>query len=171
MVLQTNSRTIIQSIPSVIFSSDPGAGEGIWFSLRGVAYQNNSLVTLQDIGEGGDALFCVTDLTACCLYYTDVNGFAVGNWYFPNGTRVPSSGNKWDFHRTRGQMVVLLHRRRSGENGIYHCVIPDATNVTQTVYIGVYTASAGMCKCNLKQFKVDMNVCIVFRIHNMLIII
>ena len=66
-------------------------------------------------------------------------------WYFPNGTRVPSSGIQWDLHRTRGQMVVLLHRRRGGENGIYRCAIPDATNVIQNIYIGVYTGSPGEC--------------------------
>ena len=108
-------------------------------------------MTLEEIGEGRDALLCVTDQTACCRPpYTDPIGRqSVGNWFFPNGTRVPSSGAQWDFHRTRGQSVVLLHRRRGGDNGIYSCVISDAMNVTQTINIGVYTASAGMCKCKL----------------------
>ena len=43
----------------------------------------------------------------------------------------------------RGEMVVRMHRRRDGEEGIYRCVIPDAMNVTQTIYIGVYSASTG----------------------------
>ena len=42
-------------------------------------------------------------------------------------------------------MKVLLQRRRGGEEGIYHCEIPDAMNVTQTIYIGVYSASTGEC--------------------------
>ena len=95
-------------------------------------------MTLEDIGDGDDALFCLTDSTACCRF-----PFRAGNWYFPNGTRVPSSGIQWDFHRTTGQSVVVLHRRRGGEDGIYSCVIPDAMNVTQTIYIGVYSASTG----------------------------
>ena len=96
---------------------------------------------LENIGEGDGALHCATDLTACCRppYY---NG-AVGNWLFPNGTRVPSSGALWDFHMTRGQSAIILHRRRGGVNGIYHCEIPDAMNVTQTIYFGVYSASTG----------------------------
>ena len=65
---------------------------------------------------------------------------ALGNWYFPNETRVLSSGVPRDFHRTRGQMFLRLQRRRGGVNGIYHCKIHDATNVTQIIYIGVYTA-------------------------------
>ena len=116
-----------------------GTGD-VWFSLRNTTYQNNSIVTLEDIGEGDDALLCITFQTACCR---PPRSGARGNWFFPNGTRVPSSGNQWDFHRTRGQMVVRMHRRRGGEEGIYRCEIPDALNVTQTIYIGVYSASTG----------------------------
>ena len=50
---------------------------------------------------------------------------------------------KWDLYRNRVQMVVSLNRRRGGEEGIYHCEIPDSTNVSQTIYIGVYTAQSG----------------------------
>ena len=85
-------------------------------------------MTLEDI-DG--ALLCMIDLTACF------------NWFFPNGTRVPSQDSQWDFYTDRAQMVVQLHRRRGGENGIYRCEIPDSMNVTQTIYIGVYTASTG----------------------------
>ena len=97
-------------------------------------------MTLENIGEGYDALLCVTDLTACCRHPYSVS---LGNWFFPNGTRVPSSGAQWDFFRIRGQSVVSLHRLRGGVRGIYHCVIPDATGVTQTINIGVYTAETG----------------------------
>ena len=114
----------------------------VWFSLDGTTYRNNSIVTLEDIGERDNALLCMTNFTACCQY------LYIGNWFFPNGTRVPSSGNQWDFHRTRGQMVVLLHRRRGGVEGIYHCEIPDSMNVTQTIYIGVYNTSNGELQNN-----------------------
>ena len=103
-------------------------------------------MTLEDIGEGGDALLCKTNLTDCCQPpYTGENGSTIGNWFFPNGTRVPSnsSAKQWDFHRTRGQMVVRMHRRRGGVNGIYHCEIRDSMNVNQSIYIGVYTAGSG----------------------------
>ena len=70
----------------------------------------------------------------------------LGNWFFPNGTKVPSeavNNTQWDLYRSRGQMIVFMNRRRGGVNGIYRCVVPDAMNVTQTIYIGVYTASTG----------------------------
>ena len=117
---------------------------GVWFSLNGTTYQNNSCVALEDIGKGDDALLCVTNLTA-----SDFTASSLRNWFFPNGTRVPSrtvnstSGEQWDFYRTRGETVVRLNRRRGGEEGIYRCEIPDSTNVIHTIYIGVYTANTG----------------------------
>ena len=119
-----------------------GAGD-VRFSLGGTTYQNNSIVSLEDIGKGCDALLCITNLTTCCQHK---DGSVFGNWFFPNGSRVSSlMPNKMpqNFYRTRGKMVVLLHRRRGGVEGIYHCVIPDSMNVTQTIYIGVYSASTG----------------------------
>ena len=100
-------------------------------------------MTLEDIGERGDALLCMTDVTDCCRFSV------FENWFFPNGTWVPSenvnytTGLKWDIYRTRGPSVVRLHRRRGGEEGIYYCRISDIANVTQTIYIGVYNASNG----------------------------
>ena len=34
--------------------------------------------------------------------------------------------------------MVRLQRRRGGAEGIYRCVVHDAMNVIQTIYIGVY---------------------------------
>ena len=126
----------MQTFRTSMASSSPGTR----FSLKGTTYQNNSIVFLEDIGEGGDALLCLTDLTACCrLRSASGNGTVLGNWFFPNGTRVPSSSKNWDFHRTRGQSVLRLQRRRGGEDGIYSCEISDTMNVTQTIYIGLYS--------------------------------
>ena len=101
-------------------------------------------MTLEEIGEWDDALLCLTDQPACCRPpFTGVNMFAIGNWFFPNGTRVPSEGGHWDFFRARGQMVVHMHRRRGRVSGIYRCEIPDAMDNEQTMYIGVYSGSTG----------------------------
>ena len=76
-------------------------------------------------------------------------GVVFGNWFFPNGTRVPSetfndtTGLRWNFYRSRGPSVVRLHRRRDGAEGLYHCEIPDTLNITQSIYIGVYNESNG----------------------------
>ena len=116
----------------------------VWFSLNGTTYQNNSVVTLDDIGENDTALLCKTNQFACCRSsITNETWLVSGNWLFPNETRVPSLDNGTDFYRDRGQMVVRLKRKRGGEEGIYRCEIPDSMNVNQTLYIGVYTASHG----------------------------
>ena len=121
--------------------------DDVWFSLRGTTYQNNSLVALEDIGEGSDALLCRTNLTDCCRPSYDYTGFIwlypPSSWFFPNGILVPSPGEQWDFYRTRGQMMVLLNRRRGGVGGIYSCEIPDSMNVIRTIYIGVYAGNTG----------------------------
>ena len=130
-------------IRTVVYLFPLNVGD-VWFSLNGTTYQNNSCVTLEDIGIEDNALLCITKFTACCIPpYTGENGTALGNWFFPNGTRVPSSNEQWDFSREREMMVVRLDHRGGGKEGIYHCKIPDAMNVTQTIYIGVYTASSG----------------------------
>ena len=36
-----------------------------------------------------------------------------------------------------------MNRRRGGVEGIYRCEIPDSMNVTQTIYIEVYSISTG----------------------------
>ena len=99
---------------------------------------------LEDIGESDDSLLCITNQTACCLPpYTGGMERALGNWFFPNGSRVLSGLNQWNIYSDRGQMVVRLNRRKGGVEGIYRCEIPDAMNVTQNIYIGVYSASTG----------------------------
>ena len=85
----------------------PGAGD-VRFSLRNTTYQNNSCVTLEDIGEGNDALLCVTNLTACCKPPYIGNGSASGNWFFPNKSRIPGHSSQWEFYRDRGKMVVRM---------------------------------------------------------------
>ena len=121
---------------------------GIRFSLNGTTYRNNSIVTLEDIGVKGAALLCMTNFNACCRSpYTDEN-MAIGNWFFPNGTTVLSTSASEAFYRTRGKMVVLLHRRRGGEEGIYRCEIPVSTDINQTIFIGLYTANSGELQNN-----------------------
>ena len=115
---------------------------------------------LEEIGEGDDdALLCITNLTTCCQ--STEMGRTLGNWFLPNGTRVPSSnetsGEGWDFYTDRGQMVVRMKRRRGGVEGIYRCDIPDAMNGTQTIYIGVYSLNTGewlILYCNTDMYTV-----------------
>ena len=130
-------------ILSTAHTFSPDAAD-VWFSLNNTTYLNNSLVTLEDIGENDTALLCRTNLADCCNHsYTGGYRSAIGNWFFPNESRVPSGYSWSDYYRTRDLMVVHLNRRRGGVDGIYRCEIPDSTNVFQSLYIGVYIASSG----------------------------
>ncbi len=121
----------------------------VGFFLNGVVYSNNSVVPLQDIGEGiaylnrdngNAALFCITNLVSCCR---GTDGGSAGEWYLP-GESVPvvginSASPSADFNRGRGPSAVLLHRMNSGvgPTGVYTCVAPDENGIVQQLYIGV----------------------------------
>ena len=102
---------------------------------------------LENIGEDDTALLCMSNLSACCRQqYTVENVSVRGNWFLPSGSTIANetSSELRDFYSERGQVVVVrLNLGRIGENGIYRCEIPDSLNVTQTIYIGGYTAGNG----------------------------
>ena len=119
----------------------------VWFSLNNTTYRNNSLVTLEGIGENNASLLCMSNLTACCRSPYSENLSASGNWFFPNKSRVPNENSNSTIYRTRSRSKrvekIQMHHRRGGVEGIYRCEIPDSMNAVQTIYIGVYNTSTG----------------------------
>ena len=105
------------------------------FQLKGQAYLNNSIVAINDIGEGDNALMCVTDNSACC----DGDATGQGQFYYPDNSRVRfiDSGDLW--YRNRGPQVVRLNRRNDAvsPNGIYRCEIPDSTGTNRNISITI----------------------------------
>ena len=80
------------------------------------------------------------DNITCCSS-AETGGAPLGNWYFPNGTEVPTNDTGWLFYTTRGPGVVRLHRldnRSGGASGIYRCEIPDLIGLNQTLDVGLY---------------------------------
>ena len=90
------------------------------------------------------------------------NGTTIGDWFFPNGTKVssddidPSDGRLHPLHthHVKGQ-VGLLRDAGIGVlpdlQGLYKCIIPDENEVNQTLWVAVYRdGSFGASK--LKQF-------------------
>ena len=102
---------------------------GVKLLWRGTRFPNNSIVNIEEIGEGVDALACQTDIKSCCRDYR------IGEWYYPNGSRVPVEGEGALFYRNRSdEGLVLLHRRiRNRETafstGLFCCTLPDASFV------------------------------------------
>ena len=110
---------------------------------------NHSYVNLSLVGgdpSGSDSVQCITDLSPCC---SGTNGPYRGDWYFPNGTRLPFS--TYIFESRGSQRVDLRRRNATSPVGIYRCDIPttavyDNTDISvrDTVYVGLYTASGGV---------------------------
>jgi len=104
-----------------------------------VSYTNNSIVNITEIGTGNAALFCTTTLPQCCL-----SGHG-GGWFLPNGTEVMTS-EKLQYYRNRTQNpgTLLLHHKPEGNTtGIFRCDIPGADDVTQSLFVGIYTSTTG----------------------------
>ena len=86
--------------------------------FNGHIIPNHGFVLLDNIGEGSEALLCLTDLPACCRPpYTDPMGRqALGNWYFLMElelSTVVSSGtftepeDEWLYSYTAGEVEQL----------------------------------------------------------------
>ena len=118
----------------------------------GQTLANHSYVDLSQVGRpelGGDSVQCITDLGTCC---TNTDGAHRGDWFFPNGTRLPFPGNGDIFEQREAQRVDLRRRNNATSPvGIYRCDIPTIAvhdypdiSVRHTVYVGLYTASGGI---------------------------
>ena len=99
------------------------------------------MVSLTDIGEGYNALHCLTNLTICCRRR---DGDGAGEWFLPEqtspvvGVNAPNAGTE-SFTRSRGHSAVLLHRRTGavGPTGLFTCQVPNESGMERTLYIGV----------------------------------
>ena len=137
------------------------------FGLTGPALANHSYVDLSTVGsasDDSDSVVCYTDLTTCC---SGGQGIHRGNWYFPNGTVLPFSGNGVPIYLGRAaQRVAIRHTSgATGPTGIYRCDIPTIAvhsdtdqSVGETVYVGLYPADGGKLKHRL---AADINLPIV----------
>ena len=118
-----------------------------YVSFKGQTLAKHSYVDLSLVGsddKGGDSVQCITDLEKCC---SKPQGSLRGDWYFPNGTRLPLSGGG-DIYEGCGAQSVIMSRKNStgGPSGIYHCDIPKNgpdTSVRHTVYAGLYLDRGG----------------------------
>ncbi len=116
--------------------------------LNGVAYPNNSIVDLSEIGLDDNSLVCYTDLITCCRGEDSPIGGALGDWRLPINSAAISKGisNANMFSRNRNKQALLLHRgiNVSEPSGIFICDIPDANMQDQQAYFGIYKMGEGM---------------------------
>ena len=104
--------------------------------FRGVSYPNNSVLPLNDIGKlsTGSAILCTTNRSPCCS--SSDSNMRFGEWYYPNGSMVPNSGQ--DFYRGRGSnKTIHLNRKNNAQSsgGSFCCELPDDSDVNHTLCV------------------------------------
>ena len=73
-----------------------------YVSFMGQTLANHSYVDLSTVGsgyDGSDSVQCHTDLSTCC---SNAQGPHRGDWYFPNGTRLPFASSSVPNGEARG---------------------------------------------------------------------
>ena len=93
-------------------------------TLANHSYVDLSLVGRPEIQSGvgsGHSVECHTDLTTCC---SGSDGIHRGDWYFPNGTRLPFPQSTGIYEARDSQRVHLRRNVNGSTTGIYRCDIP-----------------------------------------------
>ena len=100
-----------------------------------MTYPSGSTVLRSDIGEGATGLQCTTNRAGCC------STVRAGEFYFPDGTLVPTLGptpSIRTYYRDRDRGLIRLNRRNNGmETGQFRCEIPDANGTTVNLFINI----------------------------------
>ena len=115
--------------------------------LNGDRHGNNSIVDPDNIGEGNQALFCLTDRLNCCLSSGDVS--AQGLWYDSNDIEYPNQAGLTDltgFYRRRGESTLALNKMGEvdiGSGEMVRCELPNAAGIMQNIYIGLFPPDSG----------------------------
>ena len=129
-----------------------------FISFLGNPLPNHSYVDLSQVGSirdgsDSDTVQCHTDLSTCC----DVHQLSPrGDWFFPNGTRLPFYNESGGFDVRESLKLQVVHLRHmnisiNAPSGIYRCFIGTNAvhdnsdpSVGETVYVGLYH-NGGMC--------------------------
>ena len=133
-----------------------------YVSFMGTNLPNHSYVDLtlvENAQNGSDSVQCHTDLSTCC---NNTQGADRGDWYFPNGDRLPFNHKHVDIYEVRIFQRVDLRRKNNGDTpGIYRCAIEtnavhsdnSSDTITREVfYAGLY-ASGGEEEMKLIVFQ------------------
>ena len=113
---------------------------------------NHSYVDFDDVGERryDDTVQCHTDLSTCCR---TEQVSPRGDWFFPDGTRLPIFSEPGDIQESLLSQVVHIRRFNNaiGPSGIYRCFIgtnavhsDSDTSVREAVYVGLYHNGGGI---------------------------
>ena len=112
---------------------------GVYLSHNGVVIEPYSNILITEVGTSSieQPVVCTTDRMPCCLADPQY-----GEWYFPDGGRVfYINAGAVAFHRNRDNNGNVNLLRVSSDvmspTGNFCCVVPDATNMNQTVCVNL----------------------------------
>ena len=119
-----------------------------YVSFMGQTLDDHSYVDISQVGNtlgGSENVWCHTDLNTCC---SGIQGPHRGDWYFPNGERLPFPGDGDIVQSRQAQRVDLRRINNANEpTGIYYCDIATVAvyndNMRETVYVGLYNSEGG----------------------------
>ena len=114
---------------------------GVGFILNGAMRENNSVVAWTEIGEGADALMCLTDKTDCC---DSTEPIGASSWYHPIGGTISHTMSNEPYYQTYRKSSILLEHQSGNVptvNGVFHCEVVDNNGMMQRLYIGIYPSS------------------------------
>ena len=121
-----------------------------YLSFMGQTLANHSWVDISQVRNNYDGYYsvqCHTDLSTCC---SGAQGSHRGDWYFPDGYRLPFPDGSVIIESRQAQRVELRHNYYSGTGptGIYRCDIPTNAvhdnGMRETVHVGLYTSDGGI---------------------------
>ena len=126
-----------------------------YVTFQGNPLPNHSYVDFDEVGmtrSGSDTntVQCHTDLSTCCDTF---QASPRGDWFFPNGTRLPIFNEPGDIQESLQSQVVHIRRLNPaiiGPSGIYRCFIGTIAvhdnndpSVGEAVYVGLYHNGGG----------------------------
>ena len=120
----------------------------VYLSLDDVVIPTHGYVVIDDIGSDGTGtpLLCNTNRHPPSEMPANSGGY----WISPTDIMLDTLNSNSDtvpgFARNRGPMVVRLWRDSdtgTPAEGIYRCEVMDATDMVQTVYVGLYNDDGG----------------------------
>ena len=110
--------------------------DGLSIELNGETYEDGDEISITDVGLADSAaVLCRTNLTTCCTGSKGVSG--QGDWIYPNDNEVDNRPSGDNIFRTRGDMVVRLHRNNSAvaPTGQYCCEVATMDNLDASICI------------------------------------
>ena len=111
-----------------------------YVTFMGVRFPNHSFVDLEKLGNaqnGSNVLQCHTDAPACCEAGPEGTR---GQWVFPNGQMVRSSGSEYSIRRFNQQIDLAYNGDASGDptTGMFRCDVPTRSANRRSFYVGIY---------------------------------